>query len=141
MKKINPMAILIAAVLTLCFTFTSCGKDDEKENDIYTGVITGNIDVATAVSGTYTGKRTIGTTVVSDAYIVRISRLTSPSVHVSADFYSSGSANYNVSLQGNIYVFSNETDPNISITVTGKTLNINYLTVGGYMMTYTGIKD
>ena len=123
MKKINLMAILIAAVLTLCFTFTSCGKDDEKENDIYTGVITGNTDVATAVSGTYTGKRTIGTTVVS------------------ADFYSSGSANYNVSLQGNIYVFSNETDPNISITVTGKTLNINYLTVGGYMMTYTGIKD
>ena len=124
MKKINLMAILIAAVLTLCFTFTSCGKDDEKENDIYTGVITGNTDVATAVSGTYTGKRTIGTT-----------------VQVSADFYSSGSANYNVSLQGNIYVFSNETDPNISITVTGKTLNINYLTVGGYMMTYTGIKD
>ena len=123
MKKINLMAILIAAVLTLCFTFTSCGKDDEKENDIYTGVIT------------------IGTTVVSDAYIVRISRLTSTSVQVSADFYSSGSANYNVSLQGNIYVFSNETDPNISITVTGKTLNINYLTVGGYMMTYTGIKD
>lgn len=65
MKKINLMAILIAAVLTLCFTFTSCGKDDEKENDIYTGVITGNTDVATAVSGTYTGKRTIGTTVVS----------------------------------------------------------------------------
>ena len=37
MKKINPMAILIAAVLTLCFTFTSCGKDDEKENDILLG--------------------------------------------------------------------------------------------------------
>ena len=44
MKKINLMAILIATVLTLCFTFTSCGKDDEKENDIYTGVITGNTD-------------------------------------------------------------------------------------------------
>ena len=83
MKKINLMAILIAAVLTLCFTFTSCGKDDEKENDIYTGVLNPIMP----------------------------------------------------------FIASNETDPNISITVTGKTLNINYLTVGGYMMTYTGIKD
>ncbi len=124
-------------LLTLCFSvgvMTSCSDDDDEPQT----------DNGTAVAGTYSGRLSYGTTIVEDAYIVTISRVTSSVVTVYAGFldkvYDEG-LNCNVSQSNGTYTLVNEAQPNISITVYGNTINISYLTGGGLMYTFNGQKD
>lgn len=127
MKKY--LAILMMAVMPL-FVFQSCGSDDHSD-----------LDDGAAVAGVYTGKLLYGTTVVEDAYVVHINRVSSSVVSVSADFLS-GSMNFNVEkVKDNIYNLISETSYGINIVVSGSTLTINYQTKSDYIFTFQGVKD
>lgn len=130
MKKLNYLFML----LTLFFSvgaMTSCSDDDDEPQ----------LDAADAVAGKYSGRLTYGTTLVEDAYVVEIHKETSSIVSVDADFMGDNDARYTVSKTGNTYTIQNELDPNISITVYGNSLTLTYLTVGGRMYSFTGVKD
>ena len=130
-------------VLLFAFSLASRKDDDEEEQD---NVEIVGVSPADAVAGTYSGRRTYGTEVISDAYIVTITKITNSTVSLKADFFESvdnpdGIVNFNVSEQGNQYVLENATEANISIVVSGNSISINYLTNGNYMMSYYGTKS
>lgn len=99
-----------------------------------------NDDYGTIVSGVYTGKLHYGTETIEDAYVVRISRVSKTVVTMTAEFLD-GSANFNVTKTGETYTLSSETVYNINTTIAGKQIHISYLTTGGYMFTFSGVKD
>ena len=131
MKKINFVAIIIA-LFSLSFSLSSCGEDD-KENL--------NPDNASAITGTYIGKLTYGTELIEDVYIIHISRLSSNTVSMSADFLDSSEYRYNIIKEDNVYSLVNEGIFNINISITGNILIINYTTVNGIMFTFKGTKE
>ena len=95
---------------------------------------------ADAVAGIYSGKLSYGTDVLQDAYVVRVVKVTSSVVTIYADFMS-GSKNYNVELRNGIYIINSETDPNITASVSGKTLSISYITNSKILATFYGNRD
>ena len=126
MKKIVVLLLALATILPIA----SCKKDNTETSDY-----------ATAVSGVYTGKLLYGTETVKDAYVVTLSRISSTVVSMSADFLDGDVTNFNVTKSGNTYSLSSESVYNITTTVSGKQLNISYLTTGGYMFSFSGTKD
>ena len=131
MKQIKFIGFLMM-MLAMSLSFVSCGGDDEKEN------VTDN---AGAVAGIYTGKLKVGSSIVEDAYVVTITRISSTVVKVTADFYNGGNANYNVSKEGAQYIFSSESSSGINISVTGKAITMSFLNQGNTMTTFTGSRD
>lgn len=126
MKKINYLSLLFSVII-LSFSAISCSKD--------------NGDYASAVSGIYTGKLSVNNTVIEDAYVVSVNRISSTVVSVSAKFYPEGSENYNVEYSNGQYLFKSETSNNITINVIGKNMTISYLNVSGYITTFNGQRD
>lgn len=125
--------LLMALTMVMSFAFTSCGdKEDEPSAS----------DPGTAVSGVYTGQLKRGTVILNDAYVVRVTRVSSSVATVQADFYGdTGSANYNVTANGSMYVLSSATDSNITISVSGKSISVTYTNSAGALLTFTGVKD
>lgn len=141
MKNFRLLAILMAAVtFSSIFTFTSCNKDEDKENSLYTDSIVGNADAGTYVSGTYTGKLVSGGEVIRDAYVVTITRISSSMVKVNADLFN-GSVNFNVSSSNGQYILSNSEYSQVNISIQGKSLTITFLNIYGTITTFTGYKD
>ena len=126
-KFLSVMLLLVAA--SVCTS--SCNKDEEEDV----------IDYADVLSGVYTGKLSSNNQVIQDAYVVSISKVSSKVVTVSAAFFNEGSENYNVEQEGDQYVFKSESSVNINITVSGKTLTINFLNNDFSMTTFVGEKD
>lgn len=132
MKTKCTFLLMILAMLMAC-TLTGCG---DKEND------PGATDPGAAVSGVYTGQLKKGSTIVSDAYVVKVTKVSSSVATVQADFYGEmGSSNYNITSSGSMYVLSSATDSNITIAVSGKSITINYTNTAGTLLTFTGSKD
>lgn len=129
MKVMKFLAMLLA-VVSMSICMASCSDDDDAASDY-----------ASQVSGVYTGQLITNGTVVEDAYVVYVTKISSTVVQVSADFFSNGSENYNVSYENGQYEFTSESSVNITIRVNGKTMNISYLTNGGYIMNFTGTRD
>lgn len=121
---------LLLAMVAMSMCMVSCGDDDSAASDY-----------AAQVAGVYTGQLTTNGTVVEDAYVVNVAKISSTVVQVSANFFSTGSENYNVSYVNGQYEFTSESSVNITIRVNGKTMNISYLTNGGYIMNFTGTRD
>ena len=143
MKNFRLLAILMAAVtFSSIFTFTSCNKDEDKENSLYTDSTVGNTDAGTYVSGTYTGKLVSGGEVIRDAYVVTITRISSSVVKVNADLFN-GSVNFNVSSSNGQYILSNSDSEysQVNISIQGKSLTITFLNIYGTITTFTGYKD
>ena len=130
MKAMKYVSMLLI-MLTMSISMISCGSDDDDPTN----------DYASAVAGVYTGKLTINNNVVKDVYTVRVDKISSTAVCVSAEFYSEGSENYNISYVNGQYMFKSESSVNITITVTGKVMNISYLGGNGYLYTYNGSRD
>ena len=86
--KFLPM-LLITLAMSICMV--SCSDDDDKDP--------ANQDYAEQVSGVYTGQLSVNNTVIQDAYVVRVSRISSTVVQVSAEFFEDGHENYNVSYE------------------------------------------
>ena len=130
MKAIKFLSVVLFLVATsVCVS--SCSKDDEEDV----------VDYAEAVSGVYTGKLTVNNQVIQDAYVVSVSKVASKVVTVSAAFFDEGSENYNVEQQGDQYLFTSESSVNINISVSGKTLTINFLNNDFSMTTFVGVRD
>lgn len=129
MKAMKYLSMALLMLVTSVCMF-SCSDDDDAPTDY-----------AEAVSGVYTGKLTVDNYVVEDAYPVTVSKISSTVVRISADFFSDGGENYNVVYEGNRYLFQSDSSSNISITVTGKSISINFINKAGTMTTFTGVKD
>lgn len=99
-----------------------------------------NSDLAQRASGIYVGKLTSGGEIVSDAYKVTINRLNSTSVEVIADFFD-GTVNFNVAESQGQIILTNANYSQITMYVTGNTLNISFVNAGGTMTTYLGNKN
>ena len=123
MKYLSMLLIMVA--MSVCAT--SCGDDDDPASES---------DYASAVAGIYTGKLTVNNTVVEDAYVVTVSKVSSTVARVDADFYNDGGQNYNIKKEGGQYLFTN-----ITITVTGKIIAINFLNNNGSITTFSGNRD
>lgn len=95
--------------------------------------------LADRVAGTYVGKLTYGSEVLEDAYPITVEKLSDTAVKVTAAFFNTPQ-NFNLTENGNQIDFSNSTLSNIKMYVTGNTMNVNYLSTGGYMLSYTGVK-
>lgn len=95
--------------------------------------------LADQVAGTYSGRLTMGETVIEDAYIIMIQRLTDTTVKVTADFFSSP-YNFTLSRSGNQIAFNNASLNGINMYVMGNTLVVNFANAAGSMTTYTGTK-
>ena len=128
MKYLSMLLIMVA--MSVCMV--SCGDDDDPASDS---------DYGSAVAGVYTGKLTVNNTVVEDAYVVTVTRVSSTVARVSADFYSDGGSNYNIKKEGGQYLFSSESSSNITISVTGKIIAINFLNGNGSITTFSGNRD
>lgn len=125
MRKWLWYAVLACATM---LSVLACTKDSEYSDD------------ASAVAGVYTGKLLYGTSVVEDAYVISVGRISSSVVSVTADFLN-GSMNFNVQKTSSGYNLVSETIANIQMTVSGKALTVNYQTTGGYMFTFQGTRD
>lgn len=130
LSKWNVLAIALVAMMSV--GLSSCDGDDSDDS------VTGD-DLSVVVQGTYSGRLTNGDVIVSDAYIVTITKLTNETVQVQADFFD-GSKNFNLSKSGNQISFSNATLSNFSMYYMGGNVVINYLSKGGAMLTYNGKK-
>lgn len=121
--------LFAAIILILSLSFiTGCEKSNQPKT------------AADAVAGIYSGKLSYGAEVLQDAYVVRIVKMTSNVVTIYADFLN-GSKNYNVVPRSGIYVISSETDPNITASVSGKSLTISYITSSKLLATFYGERD
>lgn len=130
--KLFKYASLLLIMVAMCIGMTACSEENEPEV---------STDYAGAVAGVYTGKLSVNSTVIEDAYVVRVDRISSTVARVSADFYSSGYENYNISYVNGQYLFGSESSVNITIAVTGKAMNINFLNGAGNITTFVGSKD
>lgn len=128
MKYLSMMLIMVA--MSVCMT--SCGDDDDDDP------VT---DYAGQVAGVYTGKLTVNNTVIEDAYVVTVSKISSTVVSVMAEFYDKGVENYNVKYSSGQYLFTSETSSNITISVTAKTMTISFLNANGSITTFNGKRD
>ena len=126
-KYIKLFTMLLFAVTSLAAT--SCSDSDE-----------GNIDLASQVAGVYTGKLMINNAVVEDAYAVYINKVSTTVVSFSAPFMT-GSTNFNVVQSGPQLLLKSETEYNINITITGKSIVISYLSQSGSIVNYNGTRD
>ena len=99
-----------------------------------------DVDLAQRASGVYVGKLVSGGEIVSDAYKVTINRLNSTSVEVIADFFD-GTVNFNVAESQGQIILTNANYSQITMYVTGNTLNISFVNMGGTMTTYVGTKN
>lgn len=95
--------------------------------------------LADQVIGTYVGRLTYGDEVLEDAYPIIVTKLSDTAVNVTAAFFDTPQ-NFNLSQGVNQIEFSNSTLANIKMYVTGNTMIVNYLSAGGYMLSYTGVK-
>lgn len=130
MKQFRILSMLMI-VLISSLSFVSCGDDDDETSG----------DFSASIAGVYTGKLKVGTNVTADAYVVTVTKISSSVVKVTADFYTNGSKNYNVTKEGNQYILSSESSSGINITVTGKAMTISFLNNAGSMTTFTGTRD
>lgn len=130
MKTMKYLSMLLM-LLVFSIGMVSCSNDDNEP----TG------DYASEVAGIYTGKLSVNNTVIEDAYVVRVDKISSKVVRVNAEFYQDGYENYNVSYVNGQYVFESETSVNITISVIGKAMNLSYLSVGGNINTFRGTRD
>ena len=130
MNRFKFLLTLAFAVIS-CVSFVSCSKDDDDNL---------NQDMASQVAGVYTGKLTVNEEVIADAYVVTVTRISSSVVSVSAKFLNE-SENYNIVYENGQYKFKSETINNINIVVTGKNINVSYLTNGGWMANFFGTRD
>lgn len=96
--------------------------------------------LAEIVSGTYVGKMMSGGEVIDDAYKIILTKLNSTSVEMNATFFTNP-VNFNVSESQNQYVLTNANYSNMTATVSGKVLNVNFLNGAGTITTFTGSKD
>ena len=99
-----------------------------------------SLDLADRVAGAYSGKLTLGSEVLEDAYIIKVTKLTSTTVSVDAPFFGGEKYNFNLEQQGNQILFTNSTMQNLSMVVMGSQMTVNYLSGGGNMLTYIGTK-
>lgn len=129
MNRFKFLLTLAFAVIS-CVSFVSCSDDDDNLNQ----------DMASQVAGVYTGKLTINDEVIEDAYVVTVTRINSTVVSVSAKFLNE-SENYNIVYENGQYKFKSATINNINIVVTGKNINVSYLTNGGWMANFFGTRD
>ena len=97
-------------------------------------------DLAQRASGVYVGKLVSGGEIVSDAYKVTINRLNSTSVEVIANFFDE-TVNFNVAESQGQIILTNANYSQITMYVTGNTLNISFVNMGGTMTTYVGTKN
>lgn len=111
----------------------SCSNDDDKDP--------ANQDYAEQVSGVYTGQLSVNNTVIQDAYVVRVNRISSTVVQVSANFFEDGFENYNVSYENGQYILSSASSYNITIVILGQNMTISFLNGNGSMTTFNGSKD
>jgi len=95
--------------------------------------------LAGQVCGTYSGKLMSGTTVVKDAYIVTIEKLTDNTVCVKASFFGESTHNFNLVQSNNQISFNNEMIVGFNMIYNNGSLNINYQSKSG-MLTYTGTR-
>lgn len=130
MNRFKFLLTLAFAVIS-CVSFVSCSDDDDDNL---------NQDMASQVAGVYTGKLTINDEVIEDAYVVTVTRINSSVVSVSAKFLNE-SENYNIVYENGQYKFKSATINNINIVVTGKNINVSYLTNGGWMANFFGTRD
>lgn len=119
---------LMSMVASLMFcAVTSCVEKEETFAD--------------DIKGAYTGPLTVGNEIIEDVYVVTVVPINSSSVTVFADFYSSGSENYNIEKINGIYYLSSKTSSNIDISVSGKTMSISFVNKAGTMTNYRGYRD
>ena len=131
MKKITFLILALVSAAFLVLT-TGCEKAEGQ----------GSTDYGRTVAGVYTGKLLYGTEIIEDAYVVRLNRVSSTVVTMYADFFGDDlCANFNISREGNVYSLYSATVYNMTTTVSGKQITINYLTTGGNMYTFSGAKD
>lgn len=130
MNRFKFLLTLAFAVIS-CVSFVSCSDDDDDNL---------NQDMASQVAGVYTGKLTINDEVIEDAYVVTVTRINSSVVSVSAKFLNEPE-NYNIVYENGQYKFKSATINNINIVVTGKNINVSYLTNGGWMANFFGTRD
>lgn len=102
-------------------------------------------DFAAIVAGTYVGKLISGGEVVNDAYKIILTKLNSTSVEMDAAFFYNNGVrnviNFNVSMSQNQYVLTNSNYTDLTITVTGKVLNVSFVNAAGTLTTFSGNKD
>lgn len=128
MKKILEIRImLLLAVLVSAFAFSSCGGDDDEPEQ----------DYGSKIAGQYAGKLESNNTVLADAYVVSITRVSNTVVTVHADFLSK-SENFNVTLSNGIYYLKNETAGYINLSVRGDNLSASYTNKYGSLVTFEG---
>ena len=102
----------------------------------------GGSDIAKTVSGTYVGRLTSGGEVVSDAYKVVVNRLNSTAVEVDASFFGNTPVNFNVAeTSTGQYNLTNINYSDITMYVSGKTLNISFVNAAQTMTSFVGTKD
>lgn len=130
MKAMKYFSMLLM-MLAMNVCMLSCSDDDDPTAE----------DYGTQVSGVYTGQLSVNNTVIEDAYVVRVSRISSTVVQVSADFYTDGPENYNISYENGQFLFTSASSHNITIVVTGRVMTISFLNGNGTMTTFNGSKD
>ncbi len=122
----------MVVMLLSAMSFVSCGSDDPEDEPV--------VDYASKVAGKYSGQLKYGDEIVEDVYVVSIEKLTSNTVSMEANFLDE-KINFSIEKSGSQYLLKNSNHVSITSVVSGKSLTINYLTVGGYMFTYIGVKD
>lgn len=129
MKTMKYLSMILMA-LTMSVYMVGCGDDDESDTDY-----------ASQVVGVYTGKLTVDNTVIKDAYVVNIDKISSTVVKVSAAFYSNGSENYNVTNSNGQFLFTSDSSSDINISVTGKSMTVSFLNQNQKMTVFNGKRD
>lgn len=97
-------------------------------------------DLATRASGIYVGKLTSGGEIVDDAYKIIITRLNSTSVEVDAAFFGNP-VNFNVSESQGQLLLTNTNYPDITMYITGNTLNCSFVNAAQTMTSFIGTKN
>ncbi|MBO4263180.1 MAG: hypothetical protein J5871_00690 [Bacteroidales bacterium] len=129
MKRTRIFLLLVGAALL--FGLAGCENDYDPTP----------VDYGRAISGVYAGKLLYGTEIVEDAYVVRLTRVSSSVVSMTARFLGNDSYNFNISKDGNVYSLYSATVYNMTTTISANQMNVTYLTEGGLLFTFTGSKD
>lgn len=125
--KIFGLLFMMVAMLPMA----SCGDDNDEPDTNY----------AAAIAGTYTGKLESGGTLISDTYVVYVSRIADQMVVFTAPFLADGSDNFNVSMNNGVYTLSSADHTNISITISGSNMTVSFLNQAGTQTTFSGVKS
>ncbi len=128
MKYLSMLLMIVA--MSVCMV--GCGDDDDKDQ------VT---DFAGQIAGVYTGRLTENNTVIEDAYVVSVTKISSTVVSVAADFYNDGIRNYNVAYSNGQFMLTSETSSNITISIMGKSMSISFLNAKGTITTFSGKRD